>query len=100
MVLKFGGLVGAAAATLLALQGPANSQAYPSQPITMTLPFAPGGSADLSVRIVSEKISAKLGQPVVIENRPGAGASLPHRLWCEPRPTATSCSRRRMVLWS
>ncbi len=76
MVLKFGGLVGTAAAALLALQGPANSQAYPSQSITMTLPFAPGGSADLSVRIVSEKISAKLGQPVVIENRPGAGGEL------------------------
>jgi tripartite-type tricarboxylate transporter receptor subunit TctC len=76
MVLKFGGLVGTAAAALLALQGSANSQAYPSQSITMTLPFAPGGSADLSVRIVSEKISAKLGQPVVIENRPGAGGEL------------------------
>lgn len=76
MDLKFGALVGVVAAALMALQGSAHSQAYPSQSITMTLPFAPGGSADLSVRIVSEKISAKLGQPVVIENRPGAGGEL------------------------
>ncbi len=76
MELKLGRLVGAAAAALMALQGSAHSQAYPAQPITMTLPFAPGGSADLSVLIVGEKISARLGQPVVIENRPGAGGEL------------------------
>jgi len=74
--MKSGWLLGAVAFVLLVPQGPANSQAYPSQPITMTLPFAPGGSADLSVRIIGEKISAKLGQPVVIENRPGAGGEL------------------------
>jgi tripartite-type tricarboxylate transporter receptor subunit TctC len=69
------GFVGTAAA-LIALQAPLHSQSYPSQPITLTLPFAPGGSADLSVRIIGARISAKLGQPVVIENRPGAGGEL------------------------
>lgn len=73
---KLSRLIVVAAIAIIALQGSAHSQAYPSQPITMTLPFAPGGSADLSVRIVAEKISAKLGQPVVIENRPGAGGEL------------------------
>ena len=75
MRVRWSGFVGAAVA-LIALQGPARSQSYPSQPITVTLPFAPGGSADLSVRIIGERISAKLGQPVVIENRPGAGGEL------------------------
>ena len=76
MKFRFSRLAGGAVAALAALQGSAHSQAYPSQPVTVTLPFAPGGSADLSVRVVSEKISAKLGQPVVIENRPGAGGEL------------------------
>jgi tripartite-type tricarboxylate transporter receptor subunit TctC len=76
MTSKLSWLVGVAAAALIALLAPAQSQTYPSQPITVTLPFAPGGSADLTVRVVSEKISAKLGQPVVVENRPGAGGEL------------------------
>ena len=57
MELKSSRLVGAAATALMALQGSsAHSQAYPSQPITMTLPFAPGGSADLSVHRRREDI--------------------------------------------
>jgi len=75
MRFKSAWVVGSAAALLITLRS-ALPQAYPSQTITVTLPFAPGGSADLSVRLVSEKISAKLGQPVVIENRPGAGGEL------------------------
>jgi len=76
MTLKLGWFAGITAATLIAFLAPAQSQTYPSQPITVTVPFAPGGSADLTVRVVSEKISAKLGQPFVIENRPGAGGEL------------------------
>ena len=66
----------AAAIALVALQGTGKAQTWPSQPIAVTLPFAPGGSADLTVRIVSEKVSAKLGQPFVIENRPGGGGEI------------------------
>jgi tripartite-type tricarboxylate transporter receptor subunit TctC len=76
MIFNLGRLTGMAVAALLVHQAPARSQSFPSQPITLTLPFAPGGSADLSVRVVGERISARLGQPVIIENRPGAGGEI------------------------
>jgi tripartite-type tricarboxylate transporter receptor subunit TctC len=54
----------------------ASAETYPSRPITVTVPFAPGGSADLAIRVVGQKLTASLGQPVVVENRPGAGGEL------------------------
>ncbi len=50
--------------------------AYPDRPIHLVVPFAPGGNADIVGRIVGEQISQALGQPVVVENRAGAGGSL------------------------
>ena len=44
---------------------------YPSRPITLIAPFAAGGSTDLVARVVSEGLRAKLGQPVIVENKPG-----------------------------
>jgi tripartite-type tricarboxylate transporter receptor subunit TctC len=51
-------------------------QSYPNQPITITVTFPPGGSADLTTRILAEKLSAKLGHPVVVENRVGGGGEV------------------------
>jgi tripartite-type tricarboxylate transporter receptor subunit TctC len=48
--------------------------AYPDRPITLIVPFAPGGIADLTARAVAKEMSAALKQPIVIDNRPGAGA--------------------------
>jgi tripartite-type tricarboxylate transporter receptor subunit TctC len=50
--------------------------AYPARPLKLVVPFAPGGSSDALARIVSQKLGQRLGQPVVIENKPGAGTTI------------------------
>ncbi|MDB5872856.1 MAG: protein bugT-like protein [Ramlibacter sp.] len=65
------------AALLLSLAAPAIAQApYPSKSITMVVPFPPGGLADIVARPVAEAMSRELGQPVVIENKGGAGGGI------------------------
>jgi tripartite-type tricarboxylate transporter receptor subunit TctC len=59
-------------AALAAVPGSANAQAYPSHTITIVVPFPAGGSVDALARMIGPKISERLGQPVVIENRSGA----------------------------
>ncbi len=65
-----GGVALAASATL------APAQAWPAKPIKYIVPFAAGGTTDILARTVGEKLSVALGQPVVIENKPGAGGGL------------------------
>jgi tripartite-type tricarboxylate transporter receptor subunit TctC len=72
------------AATLLGLTcaaGSAIAQVYPhKQPITMIVPYAVGGSTDQTARLIAKGLSVRLGQSVVVENRPGAGGSLGHNV--------------------
>ena len=54
----------------------ASAQAYPAKPIRMVVGFTPGGAADYVARAISEPLSRALGQPIVVENRAGAGSSI------------------------
>ncbi|MGQ3004027.1 MAG: Bug family tripartite tricarboxylate transporter substrate binding protein [Hydrogenophaga sp.] len=61
---------------MLLSYGMAIAQGYPMKPVTMIVSFPPGGDTDAIARIVSERLSLRLGQPVIIENKPGAGGTI------------------------
>lgn len=60
----------------MALAGAASAQAYPSRPITFVIPFAAGGGSDVMARIIAEPLSQRLGQTVLVDNKPGGGATI------------------------
>src|SRR5438874_3444955 len=62
-------------AALVSVQG-AHAQSFPSKPIRLVAPFAPGGSLDLIARGIGQKMSESTGQPVVVENRAGASGAI------------------------
>jgi tripartite-type tricarboxylate transporter receptor subunit TctC len=66
--------------------GPAAAQTYPTKPIRMLVGFAPGGPADVMARLISQRMSAALGQSVVVDNRPGAGGTIAARAVSEAEP--------------
>ena len=63
-------------AALVAVGAPAAHAAYPDKPIRMVVGFPPGSTADLLARVVGAKLAEQLGQPVIVDNRPGAGSSI------------------------
>ena len=69
-----------------ALAPAARAQGYPTRAVTLVVPFPPGGSTDILARILGQQLSEAFGQPVVIDNRPGAGGSIAGELVARARP--------------
>src|SRR6266853_99695 len=71
---------------LCAAQSAAWAQAWPAKPIRIVVPFTPGSGTDIIARTVTERLSPQLGQPIVIENRPGAGGTIGAALVAKSAP--------------
>src|SRR5712691_4731756 len=69
-------LTGIVAAALLTASALVHAQSWPSKPIRYIVPFAPGGTTDILGRMVATGLSSALGQPVVVENKPGQAGSI------------------------
>lgn len=65
-----------ALATLATSAAHAQAPAYPTKPIRLIVPFAPGGASDQTARLISDPMSKELGQPIIVENKPGGGATV------------------------
>jgi tripartite-type tricarboxylate transporter receptor subunit TctC len=76
MFTRFARTLCIAALSLAATTAPVLAQAWPNKPIQIIVPFPAGGPADILARVLAPKISAKLGQPVIIENRGGGGGTI------------------------
>jgi tripartite-type tricarboxylate transporter receptor subunit TctC len=79
-------LCGAAAASLLMIAGLVSAQSYPSKPVRLITGSGAGGGADQTSRVIAERLSQALGQPVVVENRAGATGMIANRLVADAAP--------------
>ena len=78
-----------ATAALIALTGALSAQDWPTRPITMIIPFAPGGGIDASGRIQAQRMGELLGQTIVVENLGAAAGTVGSLRVAKARPTAT-----------
>src|SRR6195256_4463039 len=69
---------------------PAAAENYPTRPIRLYVAFPPGGAADIVARLVAQPLSARLGQPVVVENKPGSGGNIAGELIAHAAPDGSS----------
>jgi len=79
-------LTAAIAGFLGTWQATASAQTFPTRPITLVVPFPPGGSADILARSVAQRLAKRLDQPVVVENKAGAGTAIGARFVAEAAP--------------
>ncbi|MEJ7686447.1 MAG: tripartite tricarboxylate transporter substrate binding protein, partial [Variovorax sp.] len=83
---KLGGPFVALAVFLVLAPADALAQGYPMRPVALVVPYPPGGSADILARTIGQKLSERLGQPVTVENKAGAGTAIGARYVAEARP--------------
>src|SRR4051794_23834158 len=79
-------MVGSFVALALAFSGPAGAQTYPAKPVRILIPFPPAGPSDFAARIIGAKLAEFLGQPVIPDNRPGAGGALATEMGARATP--------------
>ena len=83
--------IGAVLALIGALALPARAGEYPDHAIKMIVPFAAGGGTDVIARIIAQNLNAKWGQPIVVENQPGASGAIGTRAVMNAALTAIRC---------
>src|SRR6266852_1863253 len=77
-------------AAIGAVAPPAAAQQYPNRPMTLVVPFPPGGSATIIARSIADKLGEALGQQIVVDNRAGAGGSIAARHVARSTPDSTT----------
>ena len=91
------GVVAAVALSVIASALPARAQQWPTKPVRLVVPFAPGGTTDLLARLIAQKLSESLGQQFYIENQVGAGGNIGMGNAARAAPVRRSSVNRRSV---
>jgi tripartite-type tricarboxylate transporter receptor subunit TctC len=86
------GLIGVGLPALIVSRASAAALDYPTRPVRFVVGYPPGGATDILARLIGQRLSEKLGQQFVVENKPGAGNNIgAPRPWSTPSPMATPC---------
>ena len=75
---------------LLGMLSSANAQQYPARPVKLVVGFTPGGGVDIAARTLAPKLSELIGQPVIVENKPGAGTNIANEFVAKSAPDGTT----------
>jgi tripartite-type tricarboxylate transporter receptor subunit TctC len=86
---RFVGLTAAAIAAPSIISSRAVAADWPAKPVRVVVPFTPGGSTDITARLVGNRLQEVWGQSVVVENKPGAGGNIAADMVAHSIPTAT-----------
>jgi tripartite-type tricarboxylate transporter receptor subunit TctC len=100
----FASVVAIAALALIGKPSAASAQdlraAFPSKPVRIIVPYTPGSPNDVMVRLLAQQLQGRLGQAVVIDNKPGGGTTIGSKAPRSRRPMATRCCSQARLSWS